>query len=557
MCPLSTLATLYSNVPNVSRTSSRLVRLLAFGLFFQVSIWNAHAAEVTLVWDTKTDPELGGYQLYYGQYSRNYAGSVRVGNQTTYTLAGLEAGKTYYFAVTAYDRLGQTESAFSNEVQVTIPFTVVPPLVASFNASPTTGTAPLKTTFTNNSSGNVTAWTWNFGDGTTSTAKNPIHTYSASGTYSVSLTVTGPGGSKTVTKTSYIAVLAPAPVATAPVAGFTTTYEDAEDGNTSGWAVYDNTPSGARIINVFDPDRQSRVIQFMGSGTQNGYRLGNANGATWSAWHNSDQFVVEWSMKYSENFIVYIDVQTTAGHRYLYYTPTDQDGLGSTEYVHHGLGTAAMDGQWHTFVRDLQADLADAQPGVMILEVNGFLIRGTGQVDDVQLNSNSVTPYEDAEDGNTSGWGVYDNTPSGARITNIFDPDRQSRVIQFMGSGIQNGYRLGNATGTTWSQWHNSDQSVVEWSMEYSENFVVYIDVQTTTGHRYLYYTPVNQDGLGGAEYVHHGLGTAAMDGQWHTFVRDLQADLADAQPGVMILEVNGFLIRGSGKVDDVKLRNY
>ena len=49
------------------------------------------------------------------------------------------------------------------------------------------------------------------------------------------------------------------------------------------------------------------------------------------------------------------------------------------------------------------------------------------------------------------------------------------------------------------------------------------------------------------------GLGTAPMDGQWHTFARDLQAALGDAQPGVTILEVNAFLIRGSGRVDDIK----
>ncbi len=45
-------------------------------------------------------------------------------------------------------------------------------------------------------------------------------------------------------------------------------------------------------------------------------------------------------------------------------------------------------------------------------------------------------------------------------------------------------------------------------------------------------------------------------DGQWYTVVRDLQADLDGAQPGVTILEVNGLLIRGSGLVDDVKLHN-
>ena len=90
-------------------------------------------------------------------------------------------------------------------------------------------------------------------------------------------------------------------------------------------------------------------------------------------------------MKYSKDLIAYLDAETTAGARYLYYTPIDQDGLGSGEYVRHGLSTAAMDRQWHTFVRDLQADLADAQPGVTILEVNGFLIRGSDRVDNIKL----------------------------------------------------------------------------------------------------------------------------------------------------------------------------
>ena len=51
----------------------------------------------------------------------------------------------------------------------------------------------LTVTFTDISSdidGEITAWSWVFGDGGTSTIKNPTHTYSASGTYDVSLTVT-------------------------------------------------------------------------------------------------------------------------------------------------------------------------------------------------------------------------------------------------------------------------------------------------------------------------------------------------------------------------------
>ena len=103
--------------------------------------------------------------------------------------------------------------------------------------------------------------------------------------------------------------------------------------------------------------------------------------------------------------------------------------------------------------------------------------------------------------------------------------------------------RILDATAGTRSIWYQKNNP-----------FTVYIDIETTVGHRYLTYTPVDANQLGAGEYVLYGLGTSARDGQWHTFVRDLQADLEAAQPGVIINEVNGFLIRGSGIVDDIKM---
>src|SRR5262249_23276492 len=52
----------------------------------------------------------------------------------------------------------------------------------------------------------ITAWAWAFGDGASSNVQSPSHTYSTPGTYTVQLTVTGPGGSNTATKTGYITV---------------------------------------------------------------------------------------------------------------------------------------------------------------------------------------------------------------------------------------------------------------------------------------------------------------------------------------------------------------
>jgi PKD repeat protein len=80
------------------------------------------------------------------------------------------------------------------------------PLVANFTANVTEGEAPLAVRFTDQSTGNVTAWAWDFGDGNSSTEQNPTHTYMAPGIYTVTLTVTRAGASDTETKTNYIVV---------------------------------------------------------------------------------------------------------------------------------------------------------------------------------------------------------------------------------------------------------------------------------------------------------------------------------------------------------------
>ncbi|HWQ50087.1 MAG TPA: PKD domain-containing protein [Methanosarcina sp.] len=86
--------------------------------------------------------------------------------------------------------------------------------VAAFSASPTSGKAPLNVAFTDKSTGTPTSWKWTFGDGTSSTTKNPTHKYSKVGKYTVSLTVKNVAGSNTVTKKDYIKVV------TKPVASF-------------------------------------------------------------------------------------------------------------------------------------------------------------------------------------------------------------------------------------------------------------------------------------------------------------------------------------------------
>ncbi len=89
-----------------------------------------------------------------------------------------------------------------NCTQITIP------PVANFTAANTTICSPTAT-FTDNSTNGPTSWAWNFGDtgsgaNNTSNLQNPSHTFSAPGTYTVTLAATNAYGTNTVVKTNYI-----------------------------------------------------------------------------------------------------------------------------------------------------------------------------------------------------------------------------------------------------------------------------------------------------------------------------------------------------------------
>jgi parallel beta-helix repeat protein len=79
---------------------------------------------------------------------------------------------------------------------------------AAFIGDPTTGTAPLTVQFTDQSTGDITSWAWDFdNDGEVdSYEQNPSHTYNTTGSYTVSLTVTGPGGYSIEVQGDYITV---------------------------------------------------------------------------------------------------------------------------------------------------------------------------------------------------------------------------------------------------------------------------------------------------------------------------------------------------------------
>ena len=114
---------------------------------------------------------------------------------------------TYASVGTYTVTLTATNAAGSNTVTETgyITVTAAAPL-ASFSANVTGGAQPLAVSFTDSSSNSPTSWYWTLGDGYTSSSQNVTHTYTAIGTYTVTLTASNSEGSNETSESDYITV---------------------------------------------------------------------------------------------------------------------------------------------------------------------------------------------------------------------------------------------------------------------------------------------------------------------------------------------------------------
>ena len=153
----------------------------------------------------------------------------------TFDLTGKIAGQWNVVVTNTDSQTGTFTNGFTVIAGITAP-------VASFTGTPTSGPAPLLVTFTDSSSGSPTSWSWNFGDGATSTVQNPTHTYSAAGNYTVVLTATNAGGSNNITRNNYIYVFSSKPLAdfsgipTTGAAPLAVTFTDRSTRSPTSWS---------------------------------------------------------------------------------------------------------------------------------------------------------------------------------------------------------------------------------------------------------------------------------------------------------------------------------
>lgn len=175
---------------------------------------------------TLTGLPAGTYDLYLYSAGGNTRQTVvtRFAANGSYDTAGPNEGnnslieKTNYVHLTptvsgsgvltiSLTGLGTAESCL-NGLQLSGPGATIASPVASFTGTPTNNFVAQSVAFADTSSGNITNWVWNFGDGSsvTNTSGSVNHAYAVAGTYSVSLTVNGSGGSSTTNQVGYITV---------------------------------------------------------------------------------------------------------------------------------------------------------------------------------------------------------------------------------------------------------------------------------------------------------------------------------------------------------------
>ncbi len=161
--------------------------------------------------------------------------------------------------------------------------------------------------------------------------------------------------------------------------------------------------------------------------------------------------------------------------------------------------------------------------------------------------------YENAEEGGISKWRVEDNTPPGAEIKRVYDDELKSNVIELKGKDELNSFRLSKEDGKPWG---DKNHFILKWKQKSSSSFVLYTIVKTDKGDRYITFCncPKDRATMRGSMELSFGLGHEAADGKWHEFEENLEDRLHTLMPDAKLLEVDGIIVRGSGKFDDIAL---
>ncbi len=168
---------------------------------------------------------------------------------------------------------------------------------------------------------------------------------------------------------------------------------------------------------------------------------------------------------------------------------------------------------------------------------------------------------------------IHDNTPAGAYIS--YEDDNfvhnGEKVVELHGAGMQNSFHfIGYETDIKYNWWSlpsHQYRNYVSWDGKFDDDFVVFIVLKFKTAdgkilRNDLVYGPSQYGYVGYTDgFMYIPLGQGAEDGQWHHYKRNILDDLHRFYPGATIDfddnysgYLNGFAIRGAGRVTNIKL---
>lgn len=217
--------------------------------------------DIISVWDSWNQIQIFrqiwfGWMIIYDETQRSLPQTILVGNFDGDTAGRKDVALIWNDGI----RIWMNNSSF--EAVAVGP----PAYAADFVASPVSGVGPLLVSFTDLSNNSPTSWLWNFGDGTTSVDRNPVHTYKkTSGTFTVTLTATGSGVSPSVTKNDFISVTA-CPNAPYRIGGVIQNFADVQ-------SAYVATPDGQTL--------EIQALDFTGNVDITGGKSVNLHGGFW------------------------------------------------------------------------------------------------------------------------------------------------------------------------------------------------------------------------------------------------------------------------------------
>jgi len=328
--------------------------------------------------------------------------------------------------------------------------------------------------------------------------------------------------------------------------------DNAQKPQMSRWAVEGVTSSNTGVDYIAgDKERNKKVIRLKGAGLNTVFTFRGEKGSDLAL---VDYDVLQWKMKYSEPFMIQVDVTTSEGKKHILYSDLSNKVNNDDLYLHIGIGSRYTDGKWHIVTRDLAVDMSSILAHVKLKSIDRISFRGSGYVDDIKAfkrKPEDIIIYT-GEKG-LSGWikerkldkkGKYGKLTAG-EIGLDYDA-AMGQVMRFNSGEQKVLFSLRNKSGSSWSIRNNS---LLQWKMRMLSPYGIFVSGRSTSGRYSLYYDNSDRSGS-----LHYGLGSETLDGQWRAVTRDLSNDARTVHRGTEVLTIDSITVYGNGYIGDIRL---